>query len=321
MADKYSWLERQRRMVKCKEHGLHYDPKLSSGCTLCAKDAARQIPRRAPQLTLILLCLLGMAVALYQIFGIRAEGIPAFTLGSAESEEATVSFPARLDPEPHREEIENLEVALYRPAIMTTRDLPTAGRHIADAARGLSEAIARRHPGDGTAVAAAITRLTTAADDEFTFADLRSARVLWSRIRASYFHPASWYRSPPSNGLEEQRARLADYRDAASELMGLIGEASGELAALESARAPAPGGGTSDWHQFSSDWRQRLREAWSSLPAGAPSGVDDARVLLAVQQLERAFRRAETAVQASDPAGLDEALELAEKARRGIESR
>lgn len=318
MADRPSWLERQRRMVKCKKHGLHFDPKMSSGCTLCAKETARQVPRRTPQLTLILLCLLGMTVAVYQMLGIRSEEATAFDDGDAELVDAAATSATRLDPEPYREAIEDLEDALYRPAVTSTRDLPAAGRHLADAARGLGEAIARRDPRSGEAAVAAITRLATASGDDYTFAELRSARVFWSRIRASYFHPADWYRSPPPSDLEERRALLADYRNAASELLGLIGEAS---AALGNSGVPAAEDGGDGWRQFSSDWRQRLREAWSSLPAGPPPGVDDAAVLLAVQKLERAFRRAEAAVQAADAAGLLEALELAEEARRGIESR
>ena len=65
-----SWAERRGRMVKCKIHGLHYDPEMSTGCTLCLRDAAKtQRPTRPPQLVLILLCLLGMAAILLYIFG------------------------------------------------------------------------------------------------------------------------------------------------------------------------------------------------------------------------------------------------------------
>lgn len=316
MADDNSWLERQRRMIKCKKHGLHYDPKMSSGCALCAREAAKQIPRRAPQLTLILLCVLGMMIALYQIFGVGAKGADAFDLTRSESEDTPAAAVARLDPELYREAIENLEAAVHRPAVATSRELPAAGIRIADAAHELSEAIARRQPRDGAAASAALSRLGTTADRKgFSLPDLRQARIDWQRIRARHFEPADWYGTPGQGGSEEQRIQLADYRDVASELIGLIAEASAEMATR-----PSSGEEENGWKAYASGWRQRLGEAWRRLPSSAPVGVENPQVLLAIQKLERAFRSAESAVQTADAAGLAEALDLAEEARRGIES-
>ena len=53
MPDNNSWAERRQRMVKCKKHGLHYDPEMSTGCTRCLREAAKIRTTRPPQLVLI----------------------------------------------------------------------------------------------------------------------------------------------------------------------------------------------------------------------------------------------------------------------------
>ena len=47
MAEHQSWIERRQRMVRCKTHGLHFDPRLSSGCVLCVKEWAKLLPNGA----------------------------------------------------------------------------------------------------------------------------------------------------------------------------------------------------------------------------------------------------------------------------------
>ncbi len=52
------WIKRRQRAAKCKIHGLHYDPELTSGCTLCRKEGLAALPRKKPQMLVMLLSML-----------------------------------------------------------------------------------------------------------------------------------------------------------------------------------------------------------------------------------------------------------------------
>lgn len=319
MNEQESWIERRQRIVRCKAHGLHYDPKLASGCTLCHKEASRTFPERAPQLTIILLCVLGMTFVLYQIFGPEGgEGAAALALGPPEEEAGAV----RLDPEPYRRPIQALESALA--VEVEARDLAGAGEGIAATARLLSDAIRQREPDAGVLAAGAIARLGEGITaDTFGFGDLEQARGVWLEIRRRHLRAAPWFVPPPTDGVPRQRAALAEYRAVAADLVALMQEGAAEARATADS---VDGDGEASWREYLPGWRERIGELWKRQPE-RPGAAASAEVLTATQALERSFQRAwalasdPSVAAAGNPAGrFDEVLFEAEAARRAFEA-
>ncbi len=311
-----NWIERRQRMVRCKTHGLHFDPRMSSGCVLCVKEWARLLPQRAPQFTIVLLCVLGMAVILYQVFG------PGRTVGNlliVDEEEAPVD--PRLDPEPYRQAIETLETGLFA-TVEGRGELLDTGTSFAAATRELSGKIQRRDP-PSAGTADAIARLGAATAEAFGFAELENLRDDWLRLRRHQFLSADWFRFPVE-GSAQDRVMRAEHREVARGLRALLYEGAAEIQALVDAEDPDEDGEL--WQEFTGDWRRRLDELWSNRPH-RPSADADAEFLIAIQELERAFHGTRTLasdrglVRGDDPgARFDDLVEQVDKAERGFDA-
>ncbi len=318
MADNEEWAERRRRMVKCKKHGLHFDPKMASGCTLCLKESTKAPPQRPPQVTIILLCILGMAFAAYQIFGPKQVDEEDSYLGPPDVAEA----PSRLDAEPYRQPIQALERALFAD-VADEFDLSSAGASIANSARSLGAEIRRLGPEAAAESAAAVAGLGEKVGDTFSFRDLEQVKGDWLQIREHLFTPASWFARPSRGGSRDQRVAFAEFSALADNLQSLLEEGAAEAQSyVDSADFPDR---DQRWEEFQADWRQRISELWRNQPA-RPGADADPGLLLAAQRLGTAFESARSLASGSsylssgNPALLfDPALKQVEQARQSLE--
>ncbi len=314
-----SWAERRGRMVKCKPHGLHYDPEMSTGCTLCMRDAAKaERPTRPPQLVLILLCLLGMAAILLYLFGPgRGETTDVIDLGVASN--AAVAAP-KLDPEPYRVPFENLETSLFRIPLDEPEDLLIVSADAQAAASDLSSAILRAEPERGLTAADLIARLGQAIPtDQVMVADIQRARNQWLGIRRQRFLPADWFSEPSAAGARSTPS--ADgYSDVAANLRALIENGAAEVETLNDPTVTSP---DQRWRTFTRDWQEELDRLESRLPARPGAGAAS-ELLVAIQDLERALSQARALASSAQPPSatdtrFDDAINTALRAQQGFD--
>lgn len=317
------WAERRGRMVKCKIHGLHYDPEMSTGCTRCLREAAKALPKRPPQLVLILLCLLGMAAILFYLFGPgRPEAAPVVDLGVATS---PVSDP-KLEPEPYRTRIETLEGALFETRLDETADLLIVSADVRTAADDLSAQILSAEPVVGLTAADSIARMGQAIPlDQVTASDVERARQQWLQIREQRFLSADWFASP-SAATEEAESSVAGYSDVAASLRAQIENAAAEAEAWGDPLAAAPGGDDPAlrWRSFARDWQQDIRSLQIRLPP-RPGVRASSELLIAVQDLEQAIRLAQALASSTEPPApsdsrFDEAINAALRAQQSFDA-
>ncbi len=292
-----SWAERRGRMVKCKIHGLHYDPEMSTGCTLCLRDAAKAgRPSRPPQLVLILLCLLGMAAILLYIFRPgQGEATGIIDLGVASNPAVTVT---KLDPEPYRGQIQALETALFRTPLDETEDLLVASSNVRAATDDLSSAILRSEPIDGLTTADLIARIGQGVPaDQVVLTDIQRARDQWTRLRKQRFLSADWFTEPSAAGAVPDTT-AADFSSIAASVLALIEDGAVEVETLNDPGLSTGGddGFEEDdsalrWRTFARDWLDQLKSLQSRLPARPGAGAAG-NLLVAIQDLEQAMRLA-----------------------------
>ncbi len=318
-----SWAERRGRMLKCKTHGLHYDPEMTTGCTLCLRNAAKVRPRRPPQLVLILLCILGMAAILFYLFGPgQDEATDIVDLGVASIPDAMVQ---KIDPDPYRAPVEVLETALFRTSLDETEDLLIVSGDIQAAAGNLSGDILRAEPVHGLTAADLIARMGQAIPtDQVVISDIRRARDQWLRIREQRFLPADWFSRPSADGTVAAGTSVADYSEVAASLRTLIEDGAAEVEAL-SAQIALPGEDDPAlrWRQFADDWQAELDSLESRLPA-RPDAAAAAGLLVAIQDLEQALGLARTLASSAEPPSVtdtrfDDAGDAALRAQQGFD--
>ena len=285
MAKQEEWSERRQRIVRCKAHGLHYDPELASGCTLCLKESAKAPSQRAPQFTILLLCVLGMAVVLFQIFGHRvgSETAPANTFAGGRSGSSLLA------PGDYQPLIQALERDLFG-KIGDDLALATARASLATAARNLSAAVAEAEPSSETLRlgAEAVAGLAPPAEGDFGFDQLESLRGEWLRLRQRLFEPAPWFTTPERQGSRDARVSVAEDNVLASRLRVLFEEGAAEAQAYADS-SDLPDRDTL-LEEFRAEWRQRLADTWNERPP-RPESAADPRVLIAIQNLEQAFKK------------------------------
>ena len=320
MAD--SWAERRGRIVKCKPHGLHYDPEMTTGCTLCLRDAAknRQRATRPPQLVLILLCLLGMAAILLYLSG-QNQATPLLDLGVAVESEAV----QKLDPEPYRGSILALESVLFRTPLDETYDLLVVSEEARAATEELSAAILRNEPIQGLDAADLIARMGQAIPaDQVAVTDVDRARLQWTRLRQQRFQEAPWF-SPPAGPGEPTTLATSEYSNAASSLRALLEDGAAEAAALNDPGDALAGDGDPvfRWQVYARDWLGEIQDLERRLSA-RPSADAANELLIAVQELERALSQARALATSAQPPDVtdprfDEAITAALRAEQSFD--
>lgn len=312
-------------MVKCKAHGLHFDPEMSTGCTLCLRAAAKSVPKRPPQLVVILLCILGMASILFYIFGVQRGAAPrALDLGVATSPSLRTE---RIDPEAFRQPLEALEISLFQTRIDEPSDLLIVSSDVAAQAEYLSARILEAKPIDGETTADQVARFgQSVPTDQVTFNDIQLARGQWLRLRDLRLKPAPWFYQPSEEGPTVAEISASGYSDVASGLRNLLDTGAAQAQALSD---PTGSGIGSDeaaetWKTFTRDWRQQLASLESRLPA-RPSADADGQLLAAIQDLEQALAQmrnlaSESRVPSANDTRFEDAVNLALRAQQGFDA-
>lgn len=284
MSEQDNWLDRQRRMVKCKRHGLHFDPKLASGCYLCVKEAAKRRVYKQPKFLVLLVSTLAMALILYKLFGPEPprdpEDAPIVGLEIQEPESSL-----RLDPNPYRPTVQSFERALFGTTVESREDLYLAGSRLASSIGTLKASIHRDHP--KSPLAASLEELARSIPSEgFTNENLEQARKQWLQIRHRYLEETSWFEDPPAAGPASQ-VSVTEYQNLASDLINFLEEGA------QQARSMGGSADTARWKDFQHPWRNRFKDLATQRPNRPLSGSPD-DLLLAYQRLERALRRADS---------------------------
>jgi len=315
--------ERLERMVRCKAHGLHYDPELRSGCVLCQKEASSAHARSGARAPILLLSLIGLALVLLELLG----GGDGGTAGSPpDGAEAGVGVAAgRLDPAPYRRSIEALETVLFRTPVENQADLEATRANLATAAGNLSRELHRAGPEVAAAeVAAGEVAELGDAPEPFGFRELERARDDWLRIRARRLLSAPWLAAPPAGGgAARDRPVRAEFRAHADALVALIQDGASRASSL--AAVPAGPEREREWRELLAEWGGRVEELVRNTPERPGTGAG-AELLVAIQQLEGALQQTWALSQdgslprGPDPtARFDEVLRLAERAREAFD--
>ena len=322
--DEEHWTVRRQRMVQCKIHGLHYDPRLTSGCAKCRKEGLIAAPpREKPQFLPLLLLILAIVLVVYGVFlpGFRAQR------GGAEEELVPETYTAhKLDPESFREAIATVETALYEnPANdlgMMTDDARHALATLAGDLRLSPHQIGRQ-------AAVELDLLSGRLPQESaTIEVFEGVRSQWPSFRTRYFSPVPWFRRAVVGDPGDDRVTLAVYRDVAAELMALVDEGLGRIEELSQ---PSVGYTVDqedearkirEWRSYRQEWLGRLEELRARLPA-RPGAETDTEVLMATQNLEVAFSQATSLAETQPGSGVasrfEAAFSLTEKAHRSFD--
>ncbi len=312
-----SWAKRRRRLTKCKKHGLHFDSELTSGCALCRKEGLIVGPKRTgPQFLMLLLVLLGLALLAASLVNNLREG-----RGSQEEEAETVANSTRLDPNPFRTQIEDLDRVLGE---TPSADLSFFGLEIRTAALALAAKMARSEEEGARQVGRTLADWAEDIPEErFSAGDLSEARATWSRIAGRRFKSASWRSTPTTKVGDDHKITLVAYREASEQLLALADEGAAQVVAFGDTTSFGDG---EDWPTFAADWRQRISDVGQSLPSQREFG-GDATFLAAVQDLRGALSLLDRLAadrnlpaKSNASARLEEATEKAESARAAFDS-
>lgn len=270
MSEQSTWTQRRRRLVRCKKHDLHFDPSMTSGCALCRKEEPLA-NHKGPQLLVLLLALLGVAFAAYQIFKPNAATDTPRTTPSLSTLERTALV---LDAEKYRAPITAFEQALFQ---SNAADFALLAQQIGDAANRLSNTLRQQGSGQGTDLAGQIDRLTEGFEaSPLTLPKLESTRRGWRELRSRHFDFAPWMHSAARAGQDNEQANVLALRSIAEQLLNLTWEGNSQ------AQSGDP------WADWSVQWRQRILDLRQTLPSRPGTGVG-ASTLLGFQQLEESF--------------------------------
>lgn len=318
--DEEHWTVRRQRMVRCKVHGLHYDPRLTSGCAKCRKEGLIAAPpREKPQFLPLLLLVLAIVLIIYSVF------LPGFRNPNVVQEELVPETLTahKLEPDGYREAIEKVETALYdNPATnleLMVDDARLALTALEEELRASPHQIGHRAAKDVEDLKAYLP------EDSATVQGFDQARSKWPAFRLRYFSTVSWFRPLMNADEEDDRVKLAAYRDLAGDLLALVGEGSARVEELSSVRVPSwedQDRPTREWQSYRKEWLGRVEALRSRLP-DRPGIKADSEVLIATQRLEQAFSEVKSLADAKlDPgtaSRFESVLSLTEKAHRSFD--
>ncbi len=325
-ANEEHWTTRRQRAVKCKTHGLHYDPRLTSGCALCRKELPAAAPRQKPQMVVMLLSLLAVAVILYRVLGPGTIGAEAAIEAPPETTTAALdATSAQLSPEPYRREIQAVDRAFFDTSEV---ELERMSDQILFTLRQLSRRLAASQPAAGRPAIESLDLLAARFPSGGLSLDLlHELRTEWVRLRDRHFQDALWYVFPGAVDPRTDRAALVAYRGVAEDLLALLGEGSDRAAVLSAPTAPNyvdpedAARKREQWRAFRSQWEGRIADLKRQLPE-RPGVKADPQVLLAARRLEQAFSRVTSLASGNglpSPTRIGEAFDAVEQARRSFD--
>lgn len=299
------WTVRRQKAALCKIHNLHYDPRLTSGCTLCRKEGNVEPPAK-PQFLPLLLLILALVVLIARIF-VPAIREMIFPPPSTVVETNTSTAPATLNPEVFRDAITAVDSALYT---NSASDLDGMRQELSTTMRRLETELARSELPNGLAAAADVRRLVDSLPPTMTLDSLNDARQSWPPVRTKNFGSADWFRHPAPKAPYDDRVAIAVYRDITASLESIAGDAVTRATTLSQ---PALRGfedeaedqrRAQEWEDLSVGWEQQINGLRSGMPE-RPSAGAQAKLLAAIQRLEQVLAQAGNASRS----GLDGSVE------------
>lgn len=269
--------ERELHTQRCEEHGLRFDPRRSTGCLRCAREAApKTSSRRSGRIGAgLLVALAGLLV--WRIAMVSDDKSPAAPAAQpAEAEETTAAAPVAagpIDPTPYESGLRALEAMLYgddrswiygdalRERILTI----SGGIRSGDPE---SDARARRE------LAAYAEAFRVVEDAGFDAVDVDAARERWESLRDRIFSPAPWF--DPTRTAEvlaqeaEAQAEIAGaLRGHAQDLARFIDEVEFEVMRLREVAEIVTAEdreAVREWEEWARAWDAQLTDRLGSLP-------------------------------------------------------
>ncbi|MEE8585587.1 MAG: hypothetical protein V3T83_12120 [Acidobacteriota bacterium] len=291
-----------RRGTRCELHGIYFNPDSNDGCVLCQRAAAqekkspRAIPLTAAVLALVLVALLVSAQ-------MRRSPVPSAE-ASTSPQPAAQTQSGKLDPEPFRQEIEDLEKTLYDPApsgFATADRVSSAALQLGTGLRDQSAGL--KTSGAMTRILAFASRTGAEGDAGYSTLDLPRTRQRWERLRNDIFLSADWFRQSTQQLTEAQtrqppqvdRMLLSTMQKAARDLELLIVKGRPEAKSFGEPYVDAPERSAElrrlgqQWNRWSRRWIRQLDRIGSRFPAQPPLDGDP-RLLNAYNRLGEAMR-------------------------------
>lgn len=283
-------VQRPPTMVRCKRHGVFYNPDKYDGCAVCRSGSQQtQEYRRFSPIT-FLIGIAGVAV-IGLVVGKGTRSVAA--RGDAVMAE-TSRTAVRLDPNAFRSEVESLEAIVYAEGAASFHH----GSSILHAANTLSDVIRSKEVGligqsrQHQAILEIQSfgqRQAAAEDVGYAVMDLSQARADWEEVRARVFREADWFRhATPRMGsvarsAAEQTTHASTLRmlaDLATEMDQTVrfarshsqrfGEPTGDPRSSETERQLA------DWMSFCQAMQTRLHTITDVRRAGGVPMPNDA---------------------------------------------
>ncbi len=295
-----------RYTVKCEMHGLHFNPDLTDGCVLCAREARSGAARRGVRGALVALLAAGLLVASFQLSSPDFKGggdssnplrggLDVFAAGPSRASSRNLG----LDPEPYREVISQIESVLYKRSRPTLAEL----QQTAMAGRDLSDRIQRR---ENPVVAGQVVLKVLAWSSRsfevgagYASPDVARARVGWEQIRDSAFLNAAWFRSgeaAPEAEPEVTRpavdpAVARALADVGNDIFHLISVGKPESDSIDEVRGVGDPGAAETirrWERWREDWTRRVQRTAAKMP-DPPDPSGDLNLALAYQKMNSAL--------------------------------
>lgn len=305
---------RPRHAVRCEEHGIFYNPATDMGCVICRREAGEETAPRSRW------PIWAGVVLVLSIAGVVVSGEFASRSGSTpDAAEPAAAADHRMDAEPLRVEIENLESILYNPS---PSDFSTAPR-AAKAAFKLSARIQEFEKGlsgmfhnSSMKIFAFAGSVGLEEDAGYTLMSLEATRHRWEKVRGEVFQTAPWFRSSAASLDQEQKPKppeidpemVATLRSFASDLQLLIvkgrpeAEAIGEPYVDAAERSVEMRRLGQQWNRWARAWMDDLDRLGSRMP---PVPLDaDERVLQAYNDLTQAMNALHAAAHSANDSGI-----------------
>ncbi|MEM1202369.1 MAG: hypothetical protein AAGN66_04000 [Acidobacteriota bacterium] len=267
--------------------------------------------RRSPHGFVVLLCLLGMALVAFYLFGPKLVfeddvEVDDFARVGPEDAGAAAEVDVVLDPSPFRDPLVSLEDALFDVPAASDGSWRAVAEEVAVASDQMVDALRRGGEPSQLNAADELRAMTSGARSaDFDFEGLSDLRGAWFTWRRETFTAAPWLKGAPALRQDRDPAFGAAYRQAALDLQTLVEDALTEIELVADPEDPTPGadarrGRQEAWRAFAEGWTADVDRLRSALP-DRPDPSSPTGLLSAVARLRTSFERAQALGAAPTP--------------------
>lgn len=279
------------RSVRCKKHGVAYNPDLHSGCPLCRRSEERAEARRTGISTPFILVASAAVAAVSLLVMVGGEAARR-ELAAETARVQTAPETAPADPTPFRSQISTIERVLYQTQPPSAGDAPA----LRSALLELSAAAAEAGSEETDTLAIRSQAMAELLSDPL---DLPSRRQEWERLRDAAFVPVGWFQKSTDQLAELQTPPATDppsvtfaRLEALAVQIGALIEA-GEEEAIRVASTDSPPdveGEEDPRRSWSRAWRDRVDAAIEGRPP-TPDPDQSPDLFAAYERLRRAIEQ------------------------------